>query len=262
MNAVKRTIIKALGAILPEFTKNSLLHLSYNLAPTEFERFAHVHCIGPSMTFGLRSVADRGFRPKCIVDVGAYEGAWSKIAKSIWPESDLFMFEPNFSKYEKLAKLADALRGKLYDNLLGAKNGHHVQFNLMESGSSIMSERSPVNREIETRMLTTIDSLKINFDSPSLLKIDAQGYELEILKGAADTLPSFEAVLLEIALIEINEGAPLLHDVTAFMNEIGFLACEILEVHRRPLDRAMTQIDVLFVRSGSSLLSEKRYAAV
>src|SRR5258708_5609961 len=135
MNAIKRTTIRALNAVLPEFIRNSLLHLSYNLAPLEFERFAHAHCIGPSMNFRLRSVANRGFAPKCIVDVGAYEGAWSKMAKSIWPESSLFMFEPNFSKKEKLAKLANDLHGKLYDNLLGAKNGERAQFNIMETGS-------------------------------------------------------------------------------------------------------------------------------
>jgi FkbM family methyltransferase len=260
MNAIKRTTIKVLSAVLPEFIKNSLLHMSYNLSPIEFERFAHTYCIGPSMNFGLRSVASRGFAPKCIVDVGAYEGEWSKLAKSIWPESNLFMFEPNSSKKEKLAKVANELQGKLFDNLLGAKNGEHVQFNIMETGSSIMSERSPAYRNVETRILTTIDSLGINFEAPGLLKIDAQGYELEILKGATDILPSFEAVLLEVALIEINEGAPLLYEVSAFMGELGFVACEILEVHRRPLDRAMTQIDILFVRSGSDLLSEKRYA--
>lgn len=260
MNAIKRTTIKALNAVLPEFIKKSLLHLSYNLSPTEFERFAHAYCIGPSMNYGLRSIANRGFAPKSIVDVGAYEGAWSKMAKSIWPESNLFMFEPNYSKKEILAKLANDLDGKLYDNLLGAKDGERVQFNIMETGSSIMSERSPVYRDVETRTLTTIDSLGIVFEAPGLLKIDAQGYELEILKGATDILPAFEAVLLEVALIEINEGAPLLREVTAFMDELGFAACEVLEVHRRPLDGAMTQIDILFVRSGSALLSEKRYA--
>lgn len=259
MNAIKRMTITILNAVLPVAIKNSFLHLSFNLAPTEFERFAHAHCIGPNMSVGLRSVAGRGFAPKCIVDVGAYEGAWSKMAKSVWPESNLFMFEPNFSKKEKLAKLANDLPGKLYDNLLGAKNGEPVKFNVMETGSSIMSERSPIYRDVEMRVLTTIDSLGINFEAPGLLKIDAQGYELEILKGAINVLPCFEAVLLEVALIEINEGAPLLHEVTAFMDELGFVACEILEVHRRPLDGAMTQVDILFVRCGSSLLSEKRY---
>jgi hypothetical protein len=93
------------------------------------------------------------------------------------------------------------------------------------------------------------------------LKIDAQGYELEILKGSTLLIESIDAILLEIALIEINEGAPLLHEVLPFMRSIGFVAYDVLEIHRRPLDRALNQIDVLFVRVDSPLLSDKRHFA-
>jgi len=55
--------------------------------------------------------------------------------------------------------------------------------------------------------------------------------------------------LLEIAIIESNEGAPLLHDVVAFMKTLGFVAYDILEVHRRPLDKALNQFDIIFAAS-------------
>lgn len=261
MSGIKEMAIKALTGVLPERLKNSLLHLSYRLAPTEFERFAHTYCIGPSMSFGLQSMARRGFVPKTIVDVGAYEGGWSRMAKAIWPDSHLLMFEPNAAKKAGLTKLSNQLGGKLYDNLLGAKDDEKVSFNLMETGSSIMSERSPVKRDVEMRCLSTLDSLRLNLRAPGLLKIDAQGYELEILKGAANSIKSFEAILLEVAVLEINEGAPLLNEVAAFMDRLGFEACEILEVHRRPLDNAMSQVDIIFVRKDSALLSDKRYCS-
>jgi hypothetical protein len=88
----------------------------------------------------------------------------------------------------------------------------------------------------------------------NFLKIDVQGYELEVLRGATNSLQAFEAVLLEVAIIEINEGAPLLHEVTTFMAARGFIASEICEIHRRPLDKAMSQIDVIFVRRIKSCL--------
>ena len=67
--------------------------------------------------------------------------------------------------------------------------------------------------------------------------------------------------MLEIAIIEINEGAPLLHDVIAFMRSLGFVAYDILEIHRRPLDKALNQVDIVFVREQSVLLSDKRHFA-
>src|SRR5581483_5625722 len=109
--------------------------------------------------------------------------------------------------------------------------------------------------------LTTLDSLDLRFEEPSFLKIDAQGYELEILKGASNSIACFEAILLEIAIIEINECAPLLHEVVAFMDKLGFVTCEILEMHRRPLDRALSQIDVFFLRRESALFADRRYSA-
>ena len=261
MNRLKEAVISTLKLLLPARIKNSLLHASYHLAPTAFERFVHIYCIGPSMSVGLQSLADRGFSPSTIVDVGAYEGSWSITAHKVWPSSRIVIIEPNHAKKPKLSKLAADMGGKFYDDLLGASCGTIVEFNLMETGSSIMSEISSVERVVEMRTLTTLDSLRLELNGASnLLKIDAQGYELEILKGATASLRSFEAVLLEIAIIEINKGAPLLHEVTAFMAEIGFVASEILEMHRRPLDNALSQIDVMFVRKESPILSDLRYS--
>jgi FkbM family methyltransferase len=261
MNAFKIATIKALGRILPDQIKNSLFHLSFHLAPGEFEKFAHDYGFAPHMKLGLAAMAKRGFEPKSIIDVGAFEGNWSKIARQIWPDGRLYMIEPNLKKRAQLDRIAKELDACLFGDLLGAHEGQEVQFNLMESGSSVMAERSPLPRAVETRRLSTLDSLLGHVDQPGLLKIDAQGYELEILKGASAILPCLEAVLLEVATIEINEGAPLLHDVVAYMKNVGFVTYDILEIHRRPLDRALNQVDIVFVRETSSLIADKRHFA-
>jgi FkbM family methyltransferase len=261
MNAWKAATIKVLDHLLPARIKNSVFHLSFHLAPAEFERFAHEYSFAPNMLFGLTAMAMRGFAPATIIDVGAFEGNWSKMAKRIWPASRLFMIEPNFAKQAHLADVAKGLDGTLFCELLGAENEVAVRFNLMGSGSSIMSERSAVPRTVEVRYLRTLDSLLKEIDPPAILKIDAQGYELQILKGALEIIASIEAVLLEVALIEINEGAPLLDDVVAFMKSQGFVAHDILEFHRRPLDRALNQVDIVFVREQSALRLDKRHFA-
>src|SRR5262249_21399103 len=120
---------------------------------------------------------------------------------------------------------------------------------------------SPLPRTVETRRLRRLDSLLGQIEPPGFLKIDAQGYELQILKGASKILSDVEAVLLEIAVIEINKGAPLLDEVIAFMKAIGFVAYEILEIHRRPLDQALNQVDIVFVREKSELIADKRHFA-
>lgn len=244
---------------LPGKIKNSIFHFSFNIARPEFVKFAHLYAHAPNMELGLRSLADRGLCPSTIIDVGAFEGKWSEMARRVWPESKAILVEPNTTKINQISKAATLLDATLHQELLGATDGAEVTFHVMESGSSIMAERSPVARHQETRILHRLDSIVPSVVGPALLKIDAQGYELEILKGAQGILDEIDAVLLEVAIIEINVGAPLIADVTAFMKTLGFFVCEVLEIHRRPLDQALNQIDLLFVRENSILFSDKRH---
>jgi len=260
MHVLKATSVRVLRSILPNSVKRSLLHLSFHLATPEFERFAHVHCAAPNMGVGLETLAARGFRPGTIVDVGAYDGGWTETANRIWPQSRPVLIEPNLSKHKRLAALSEVLGGEFHGVLLGSACGETVSFHVMASGSSILSENSSAERTVETRTVTTLDSLDLALHGEkNFLKIDVQGYELEVMKGARHSLKAFEAVLLEVATIEINDGAPLLHDVITFMAERDFIPIEIFEIHRRPLDRATAQIDVLFVRRNSSLIADRRY---
>jgi FkbM family methyltransferase len=261
MNRFKVAIIGILERLLPARLKNAIFHVSFHLAHAEFEKFAHHYGFAPNMSLGLAAMAARGFSPRTIVDVGAFEGNWSRSAKRIWPSGRLFMIEPNLGMQARLRAVAKDLDATLFCELLGAENGREVEFFVMDSGSSVMSERSALPRTSERRPLRTLDSLLQQVEPPALLKIDAQGYELEILKGAATVLPAFEAVLLEVGIIEINEGAPLLHDVVAFMKAHGLVAYDILEIHRRPLDQALNQVDIVFVKEQSGLIADKRHFA-
>ena len=258
---MKKLVIQSLQLCLPGRLKSAIFHLGFQLAHAEFEKFAYDYALAPHMTHGLTALANRGFMPATIVDVGAFQGEWSRTVRQIWPNSRLVMVEPNVAGQPDLARFEKEFNAELVGELLGAENDVTVPFNVMGSGSSILPERSGVPRTTEQRRLRTLDSLLRSVKPPGLLKIDAQGYELQILKGAVGVLPSFELVLLEIAIIEINEGAPLLDEVVLFMKERGFIAYDIWQIHRRPLDGALNQVDIAFVRETSSLIADKRHYA-
>jgi hypothetical protein len=98
------------------------------------------------------------------------------------------------------------------------------------------------------------DIIKADF-----IKLDVQGFELEVLKGASKTLESAEVVLMEVSLIEINKGAPLINEVMQFMVSRGFICYDICSIVRRPLDKALWQTDLIFVNKSSSLVASKKY---
>jgi hypothetical protein len=96
---------------------------------------------------------------------------------------------------------------------------------------------------------------------PELLKIDVQGYELWVLKGAAESLQGIKVVLLEINVLDIYTGVPLFHEVVSWLRERGWVAYDICGLIRRPLDQALWQADMIFVPLESPLRSDKRWAS-
>lgn len=110
--------------------------------------------------------------------------------------------------------------------------------------------------------MTTLDKLTANtvFARPNFIKLDVQGYELEVLRGGERALASAEAVLMEVNLLGILDGVPLFHQATQFMSERGFQVYDICTLFRRPYDGALWQLDVIFVRSSSPMVASKRWA--
>ena len=256
---MKNLVIAASKKLLPRRIKHALFHYGFNIAPERFREFAYLHAHAPDMAFALRDAKERGLKVSAIVDVGAFEGDWSRMAREIWPSANLHMVEANEEKRPILEPIAREIGANLNFSLLGAKDGETVEFHVMESGSSILEERSSIDRRTETRTLQSLDSVLSDVDAIDLLKIDTQGYELEVMKGASRLLEKTQAVLLEVSLIEINANAPRIHDVIPFMRDRGFVSYEIVEIHRRLLDRAMNQVDILFVRDNSPLIANKSF---
>lgn len=68
-----------------------------------------------------------------------------------------------------------------------------------------------------------LDSLLKNKNFPDLIKLDTQGTELEILKGAKNILnKSILGIEVEIEFKEIYEKQPLFDDIHSFLNKFGF----------------------------------------
>jgi hypothetical protein len=86
-----------------------------------------------------------------------------------------------------------------------------------------------------------------------------KAYELEVLKGARNTLSQVSAILAEVNLIDIHKGAPLLDELLMFLRDRDFVAYDICGLSRRPLDRALWQADFIFVPLNSRLRTDKRW---
>jgi hypothetical protein len=83
------------------------------------------------------------------------------------------------------------------------------------------------------------------------MKIDTQGFEKEVLSGAAETLSRTDAVEIELSLVELYEGQALLPEIWLMLAESGFRPAWLERGYRDAGDIWLLQVDGLFVREES-----------
>jgi FkbM family methyltransferase len=215
-----------------------------------------------SMAASIGNMRRNGFYPASIIDVGAYQGDWSRLARRIYPNVPIYMLEANPEKEPFLSAAAQEIGAAEYRiALLGAHPAESVAFHVRGTGSSVLPENTATPYSTEQLPMTTLDRVLAGkpYPAPYFLKLDVQGFELEILRGAEQLLGTTEAALLEVSLIAYNQGAPLFAEVVAFMQSRGFVVYDIAGFYRRESDDALYMVDLLFTRESSALRSKKRF---
>jgi FkbM family methyltransferase len=217
----------------------------------------------PSIQFSLERLKQNGFSPKSVFDVGAYQGDFAAMCLRQWPETEVTCFEvlPEPSA-RLLAFAANRKKIKLISCLLGARNQDRIEFNIADTASSVLVEsaRSQTNKaSFNMRTIDDVVAKEYEGRGPDFLKMDVQGYELEVLKGATGTLRSIEVILAEINFLDLHDEVPLLAQFVSWMSERDWVAYDICGLTRRPLDRALWQADMIFVPENSPFRQSKSY---
>jgi FkbM family methyltransferase len=219
----------------------------------------------PEIPVALAHLASVGFQPKQIFDVGAYRGDFSQSCLNIWPGARIACFEALDSKVIKLKQLAETTsKVDVFQMLLGAESCDRVPLHEAETASSVLVEHLPNSFPVSYHPMRTVDQVvqdTFKGQSPDFLKLDVQGYELEVLKGAEKSLPGMQVILAEVSLLDIHQNVPLVADLIQWLNQRDWVMYDICGLTRRPLDRALRQADMLFVPRQSGLRSDKRWGA-
>ena len=103
------------------------------------------------------------------------------------------------------------------------------------------------SEDVLVRRLSSFVS-EIEFSSKVLLKIDVQGFELEVLEGASDALAEVTYVYVECSFVELYEGQAVASDIMNFLARKGFT---MLGAYNLSVDRegVAVQLDCLFENS-------------
>lgn len=220
---------------------------------------------GQITMFGsIENLREAGFVPQAIIDVGANVGDWARAVGAIFPAATIRMIE---AQPELTCDLQAAVhhlgdRANYEITLLGAEPAEGVPFYKIGTGSSVMEELTNLKKDVVTLAMRRLDDLESlrHLAGPIFLKLDVQGYEMEVLKGGERVLAETEVVLMEVSLLPYNKGAPLMPEVVAFMDARGFTPYDFCGQLRRVSDRALFQTDVIFVKKDSALRQHRRFS--
>src|SRR4051794_16909565 len=248
-----RHLMKRLLRAAPASFRETLLRQSIGAA----DEGAKFRAGQPTMWGSLQNLARIGFRPGGIIDVGANVGAWATTISSVFANCRIHMIEAQRTLEPQLQAA-----GFSYSiALLGPESRPSVPFFLSGTGSSVMEEVTTFRKEEVSLPMQRLDDLGPvhTLPGPLLLKLDVQGFELEVLAGAPGTLDRTEVILSEVSLLPYNKGAPLMHEVIAYLAERDFLPYDICGGLRRSSDSALFQTDMIFVRRDSELRQQRKF---
>lgn len=170
-----------------------------------------------------------------IIDIGSNKGQFTFVSKLFFPEVNVLSFEALNSQFKKYQRLAAFFKNiKAYNYALGSYQ-HKTRMNVASSpdSSSILPIKELQKRYFgihETNMFEDIEIKildewieEISKYSSILLKIDVQGYELEVLKGSKEVLKKINYLYIEASSVELYENQPLLKNIEDFLNSEGFI---------------------------------------
>lgn len=215
----------------------------------------------------LRQAQSMGFILATVVDVGAAYGSFTNQCVSVFPKARFLLLEPLVEYQPSLKKLTETTPAAQCIVAAASANPGEVVLNVHPDlvGSSLFREvekGTNVNGVPRTVRAITIDGLlnETGAKGPFLLKVDVQGAELEVLRGAERMLADTEYIVLEVSLFRFFQDGPDFHDVVQYMKRHGFVVYDISGLQYRPLDNALSQIDIAFVKE-EGLFRERHFYA-
>ena len=196
-----------------------------------------------------------------VLDVGANTGKWASALRRDGYRGRIVSFEPLSGAFAELG--GAAARDPLWECrrvALADADGEatfHVAQNSLSSSLLPMTARhlesAPESREtaVETVSTSRLDSIRDGLmrGERTYLKLDVQGLELDVLRGAVETLRDVVAVEPELSIVELYQGQALLPEVVGFLERHGFTLIHLEPGFSDARTGAILQLDGIFVRT-------------
>jgi FkbM family methyltransferase len=205
------------------------------------------------------------FTPSHIVDVGANHGTWTREALRYFPDAYFTLLEPQYWMKDSIKDLLDT-NNKVRFHAVGAgEKAGSFRFTLVDrddSCSFIYTEeeaRQRGFRQIEVPVVTLNDFLgDQNTPLPDIIKIDAEGLDISVLKGASHFFGRTEVFMAEAGVVCKTIPNNFL-EVINFMDQNGYRLFEITDLNRPFKPTVLWLTELVFVKKNGVIDAKTFY---
>ncbi len=206
----------------------------------------------------LRDVL-RDYRINLVLDVGANQGQYARNLRRVGYQGHICSFEPIPEAFDAVSKKMEGdLLWRGYNYALAREDGE-LTFHVAEESTVMSSFLAPVSHDWRLRDLVVavrrLDNILPDViagtgeTSPRIfLKVDTQGYDLEVVAGAAGGMDSIIGLQSEISMTPIYVGMPHYLEALNTYEGLGFHLCGLSEVMRFPHNNVLAEMNCVMVR--------------
>jgi FkbM family methyltransferase len=213
-----------------------------------------------TMENGLRALGARKHAVRTVIDIGASNGSWSELLMPHFPICQYLLIEA-LSVHE--SALRDYCQRYANAQFVLAAAGERPGRTFFATGDDPFgggASATPAAGGVEVPVVTIDAEVAARrLPGPYLLKFDTHGFEVPILRGAAQTLRDTEVIVMECYNFRISPDALTFDEMCRYLGERGFRCLDLIEPLYRPYDNSFWQADLVFVRDNRPEFSYQGY---
>jgi FkbM family methyltransferase len=197
-----------------------------------------------------------------VLDIGANAGQYGSELRRLGYRGRIVSFEPLTEAFQRLQSAARGDAGwRVINVALGASAGKHTIHLAANSESSSLLQMLPLHLDAAPHSQCTgeesvkVEVLDAMFDElcagarSVYMKIDTQGYESHVLRGAAKSLERIDMIQIEMSLAPLYAGQALFGDLYAELTGAGFTLVGLESNFVDPRTGQLLQVDGIFSRA-------------